>query len=396
VPFASGLSEHPVAALAVGEAVGQVLDVLDTSPDLVVVFVTAPHVGAIDDIAAAVRDLLRPEVLLGVTASSVVGGAREIEEQPAISLWAASIGPVVPLRLATVPTSGGWAVTGFPTDATTSPHSLLLLADPFSFPAEGLLSQLEVSAPDLTVIGGLASAARGPGGNRLVLDGRAVTADTTPGGETVFTDGAVGVLLPGPDRITTVVSQGCRPIGDPYVVTRGEGNVVHELGGRPAVERLEAIVNALDPAERDLVAHGLHVGRVIDEHHAEFGRGDFLIRNLAGLDRDRGAIAVGDNVEVGSTLQFQVRDAQSADEDLRALLAEHDGDGALLFTCNGRGTNLFDRPDHDAEVVSEAIDGRPTAGMFCAGELGPVGGRNFLHGFTASIALFHEPDEVGA
>jgi small ligand-binding sensory domain FIST len=184
------------------------------------------------------------------------------------------------------------------------------------------------------------------------------------------------------------VSQGCRPIGDPFVVTRAEQNIVYELGGQPAVDRLEAIVDALDPAERELVAHGLHVGRVIDESQVEFGPGDFLIRNLGGLDRETGAIAVGELVDVGATLQFQVRDALSADEDLRALLAGHDADGALVFTCNGRGTNLFDRPHHDAEVVSQVVDGGATAGMFCAGEIGPIGGHNFVHGFTASIALF--------
>lgn len=406
--FAAGLSEHPVAAHAVGEAVGQVLERLDGPPDLALLFVSTPHVGAIDDIAAAVRDLLQPEVLLGATASSVVGGAHEVEDGPAVSVWAAQLGPVVPVRLATASTADGWAVTGFPTDATSSPHALVLLADPFSFPADGLLDQLAASAPQLTVVGGLASAGRGPGGNRLVLDGRRHAADDPApvgesgvepllarlgaegGSDTVFRDGAVGVLLPGPDRLTTVVSQGCRPIGDPYVVTRGEGNLVHELGGQPALDRLEALVAGLGPDERELVVRGLHVGRVIDERHAEFGPGDFLIRNLTGIDRDRGAIAVGDQVEVGATMQFQVRDASSADQDLRALLAEHDGDGALLFTCNGRGSHLFGEPHHDAGLLSEVVGGGAVAGMSCAGELGPVGGRSFLHGFTASIALFHD------
>lgn len=389
--FAAGLSEHPLAAHAVGEAVGQVLEQLDGPVDLAALFVTAPHVGALDDIAGAVRDLLRPEVLVGGTASSVVGGPHEVEDRPAVSVWAASVGPVVPVRLATVPAAGGWAVTGLPTDATSEPHTLLLVADPFSFPADGLLAELAVAAPDLTVIGGLASAARGPGGNRLVLDATARSGGSAPA-STIFTDGAVGVLLPGGDRVTTVVSQGCRPIGEPYVVTRGEGNLVHELGGRPALERLEALLTGLDPDERDLAVQGLHVGRVIDEHRAEFERGDFLIRNLTGIDRETGAIAVGDQIEVGSTLQFQVRDAAAADEDLRALLADASGAGALLFTCNGRGAHLFGAPDHDARLVSEAVDGGAVAGMFCAGELGPVGGRNFLHGFTASIALFHDLD----
>jgi small ligand-binding sensory domain FIST len=376
VPFASGLSEHPVAAHAVGEALGQVLDALDGPADLALVFVTAPHVGAFEDIAGAVREVLDPGVLLGASASSIVGGAREVEERPALSLWVGRFGPVTPVRLATIAGDGGWTVTGFPTDATATPQTLLLLADPFSFPTDGLLAQLATSAPDLAVVGGLASAARGPGGNRLLLD------------DEIHTAGAVGVLLP-PDRVEgTVVSQGCRPIGDPFVVTRAEQNIVYELGGQPAVDRREAIVDALDPAERELVAHGLHVGRVIDESQVEFGPGDFLIRNLGGVDHETGAIAVGELVDVGATLQFQVRDALSADEDLRALLAGHDADGALVFTCNGRGTNLFDRPHHDAEVVSQVVDGGATAGLFCAGEIGPLGGPHSVHGFTAAIALF--------
>lgn len=386
MPFASGLSEHPMPAQAVGEAVGQVLDQMPDPPEVAVLFLTAPHLGAFEDIVAAVSELLHPNVLLGVTASSVVGGPREIEEQPAVSLWAASFGPVVPVRLVTTAAPGGWTITGLPTDATETPHSLVLLADPFTFPVDGLLDQLAVSAPHLTVIGGLASAARGPGGNRLALAGPGVPGQGHTD-QTVFTDGAVGLLVPGDDRLTTVVSQGCRPIGEPYVVTRGEGSHVYELGGRSAVERLEATVAALDPVER---RNGLHVGRVIDEHRVDFGRGDFIIRNLVGLERDAGAIVVGEQVDVGSTLQFQLRDALTADEDLRTLLGDQTGDGALVFTCNGRGTNLFDRPDHDAQIVHQAIDGRPTAGMFCAGEVGPVGGRNFLHGFTASVALFHD------
>ena len=230
------------------------------------------------------------------------------------------------------------------------------------------------------MIGGLASGANAPGGNRLVLDDQILSA------------GAVGAFL-GPDaRFTTVVSQGCRPVGDPFVITRAEGNIVYELAGRPALERLQDLVRGLTDDERQLLSTGVHLGRVIDESKTEFDRGDFLIRNVLGGDPQNGAIAVGDFVEVGSTAQFQVRDAASADEDLRQLIGGHSAEGALVFTCNGRGTRLFGRPDHDAEVVAEGFPGAAVAGMFCAGELGPVGKRNFLHGFTASVALFGAPE----
>nr|MDP9006656.1 FIST C-terminal domain-containing protein [Actinomycetota bacterium] len=178
---------------------------------------------------------------------------------------------------------------------------------------------------------------------------------------------------------------------DPMTVTRGEHQIVYELAGRPALERVQELVASLDPSDLALVEQGLHVGRVIDEHKLDYGRGDFLIRNVLGADREVQAVAVGDEVDVGDTLQFQVRDADSADEDLRQLMASERADGALLFTCNGRGSHLFGSADHDAGIISDALGGVPLAGMSCAGEIGPVGGRSFLHGFTASVALFRDP-----
>lgn len=378
MPFAAALSQHPLATQAVGEVTGQVLERLGHAPDLAVLFASASHVGAMEDIAGAVESLLAPGALIGATAACVVGGAREVEDQPALSLWAGRFGSATPLRLAATRQDDGVAITGFPPpdELPDDAVALLVLADPFSFPADVFLAGLhEQVGLDLPVVGGLASAARGPGGNRLVL------------GPDVVADGAVAVVLGGVG-VSTVVSQGCRPVGDPMTVTAAERHVIYELAGRPALDRVEELVASLGPADLALVQRGLHAGRVIDEHKVDYTRGDFLIRNVLGADRGARAVAVGDEVEVGDTLQFQVRDAQSADDDLRALMAGGQGDGALLFTCNGRGSNLFTTPDHDAGIVSEAIDGAPVAGMSCAGELGPVGGRSFLHGFTASVLLF--------
>jgi small ligand-binding sensory domain FIST len=384
VPFAAALSEHPSGAHAVGEVVGTVLESLGEGPDLAVVFVTEAHGGALEDIAGVVRSALRPGVLLGATAVSVLGGAREVEEHPGVSLWAARLPvPAVAVRLEAVTADDGLAVVGMP-EAAGEAGTLVLVPDPFSFPADSLLDRLADLAPGLKVVGGMASAARGPGGNRLVLDDR------------VFTDGAVGALLDRSVRVDTVVSQGCRPIGQPLTVTRAERNVVYELAGRPALERLRETIAALAPEDRELAATGIHLGRVIDERAVDFARGDFLIRAVLGADRGVGAIAVGDQVEVGSTVQFQVRDAASADEDLRALLAGRSADGALVFTCNGRGMGLFGVPDHDAGVVADHLSSAAAnAGMFCAGELGPVGGRSFVHGYTASVALFSDPPDRG-
>ncbi|MDP9020292.1 MAG: FIST C-terminal domain-containing protein [Actinomycetota bacterium] len=380
MPFAAALSQHPLATHAVGEVTGQVLEEVGEAPELAVLFVSAVHTGAMEDIAAAVRSILVPDVLVGCTAASVVGGAHEVEDRPAISLWAGRMTSVAPLRLTAEHVGDQVAVTGFPTPELlpADGRALLVLADPFSFPVDAFLSGLrEQVGVDLPVVGGLASAARGPGGNRLVL-----------GGE-VLSDGAVGVVLGGVE-VSTVVSQGCRPVGDPMIVTRGERQVIYELAGRPALDRVQELIQSLGPDDLHLAQQGLHVGRVIDERKVDYGRGDFLIRNVLGADREAKAVAVGDEIDVGDTVQFQVRDADTADEDLRDLMATSAADAALLFTCNGRGSHLFGVADHDAAIVSSAIANGPVAGMSCAGEIGPVGGRSFLHGFTASVVLFRD------
>jgi small ligand-binding sensory domain FIST len=379
MPFSAAISRHPAAADAVGEIVGSVLENIGPAPDLAVLFGTESHVESFEAIADGVRTLLEPGVLIGATASSVIGGDREIESQPALSLWAARLDPVTPVRLDAVQTSDGWFIAGLPDEVDGGDRVLLLLPDPFSFPADVFLAELARRPAAPLVLGGLASAARAPGGNRLVLD------------DVVHDDGAVGVLLAREQIVTPVVSQGCRPIGEPYVVTRAERNIILELGGRPALDRLRDIVTALDVEDQVLVQHGLQIGCVVDESKEVFDRGDFLIRNVLGADQEAGAVAVGEMVDVGATVQFQVRDASSADRDLRDLIAGQQADGALLFTCNGRGLHLFGEPDHDASIVDAAVTGGATAGMFCAGELGPVGGRSFLHGFTASVALFRDP-----
>jgi small ligand-binding sensory domain FIST len=380
VPYAAALSEHPVPSHAAGEVIGAVVEQLGEAPDLAVLFATASHTGAIEDVVGAVRSVLQPRVLVGSTAASVVGRDREVEEQPALSLWAARFPPgadeVVPVRLEVVPRDGGWAVWGLP-PVGDEPRALVLLPDPFSFPAPQFLDGLHERSPGLLVIGGLASAGRSAGGNRLVLDGA------------VHNSGAVGALLPPGLDAVAIVSQGCRPIGDPMVVTRGEGNIIQELASERALPRLLRLIEQLTPGERALAAGGLHVGRVVDEAKEHHERGDFLVRNVLGADREAEAIAVGDEVAVGTTIQFHVRDAATADEDLRTLLAGRRADGALVFTCNGRGRHLFGTAHHDAGLV-DAVTGGATAGMFCAGELGPIGGQTFLHGFTASVLLLSD------
>jgi small ligand-binding sensory domain FIST len=384
--FASALSEHPDPAEATGEVIGAVLEQLGTEPDVAAVFASSQHRDTFGDMAAAIGRMLRPGVLVGTTAVAVLGGSREVEDAPAIGLWAGRLAARPrPVRLDATRTASGIALQGLSASTFEPGDALLLLADPFSLPVDAIIDALaDLEIPDASgtlsvpVVGGMASAANTPGGNRLVLD------------DEMMSSGGVGVVLPGGVATRTVVSQGCRPIGDPMIVTRAEGNLVMEIAGRPALDRLDDLVRAADAEERSLLASGLQIGIAIDEHRATFERGDFLIRGVVGADRLQRALAVGDRVEVGTTVQFQVRDAVAADEDLRAMLADATGDAALVFTCNGRGQRLFGEPDHDARVVHDTLGSPALAGMFCAGEFGPIGGRSFVHGFTASVLVFSD------
>lgn len=373
--YGAAVSRHPDAAAAVAEAAGSVLDAVGPGADVVFVFVSGPHAEAMRDIAGAVDAILRPAAVIGSTAVGVIGGPSEVEDSAAVSIWAGHVGSAEAVRLEMVHTPDGAAVVGMPDEAAVGRRTLVLLADPRTFPTEAFVRVSNEQYPGLTVVGGMAST----GADRLAI------------GPEVHRDGAVGILLPDGLEPLPVVAQGCRPVGDPYIVTAAEGNLVTGLASRPALERLRCLVDEASADDRDLLARGLHVGLVVDETAAEFDRGDFLIRGVLGTDDGQRGLRIGDHAPVGTTLQFHVRDAASADADLIERLAsvDADADAALVFTCNGRGTRLFGRPDHDAELVHHAVDGGPVAGMFCAGEIGPVRGQNHVHGLTASALLFH-------
>jgi len=375
--FAAAASEHPSANDAVAEVVGEILQSIGPAADLVVIFATGEHAEALPDVVRTVRTLLNPRVLVGATAVSVVGGAREIEGRAGLTLWAARFGTdIEPIRLEAFRSPQGELLVAGGGVIGRNEGTLLLLADPFTFPATEVLDHLGETAPGVTIIGGFASAGQMAGQNVLILD------------DERFRDGAVGVWLPPSVRVSPVVSQGCRPIGQPLTVTRGEGNVINELAGASALTRLMSQLEALGEEEKELVQAGLHVGIVVDEHQMDFGAGDFLVRGVIGADRDAGSVVIGDQIQIGTTVQFHVRDARTADEDLRLLLDGRPAAGVLLFTCNGRGLHLFGEPHHDATVVADSCGTDAIAGMFCAGEFGPIGGQTFVHGFTASMALF--------
>jgi len=373
----------PDARQAAVEAAAHARDELaGEAPSLAVLLGSRSHSDKAVDVLNAVQEMLEPPALIGCIAQTIVAGRREIEDEPAVAVWLASGLAAETFQLDFVRTGSGGLLTGYRFDRTT--HDMhLLLPDPYTFPSSLLIEHLNTDLPGTTVVGGVVSGGRGPGDTRLFRD------------QDVLTSGLVGVRLPGVHGVP-IVSQGCRPIGDPYIVTGADGAAITELGGRPPLQRLREIVAGLPPDEQELVSNGLQIGIVVDEHLAAPGQGDFLIRGLLGADQSTGAIEIGDVVEVGATVQFQVRDAAGADKDLR-LTVERAGAalagrpvGALLFTCNGRGRRMFEVADHDASTIEELLGGIPLAGFFAAGEIGPIAGRNALHAFTASMALFIE------
>jgi small ligand-binding sensory domain FIST len=387
VRAAVGASESFDTVEAAAEAADRARAALGPTCDLALVFASGHHLGMAKWLLSEVHERLEPRALVGCGAGGTVAGGSELEETPGVVVWAASMrgAELETMHVTAARDAGGFRLLGLPESLAAggeaaADESVIALCDPFSFPAEELLAALQSSRPRMPVLGGLASASFA-GGAVLLRDGE------------LHTDGAVGVRLRGVQMLPCV-SQGAGPVGPEMTITRADENVIAELAGKPAMERLGEVIASLPEREGELASSGVLIGLVIDENRPEYERGDFLVRPIIGADRESGAIAIGERVRIGQTVRLQVRDAASADEDLRQALRDQaqalgsgGAAGALLFTCNGRGSHMFDIPDHDASALEEAL-GAPTAGFFCAGEIGPVGGRNFLHGFTATMAVF--------
>jgi len=354
------------------------------SPDLACVFVCGSDPEQVEAALQRAASVLRARTVIGCSASGVIGAAQGVESASAVSVWAAVL-PGVRVRvfhLEVIRTPGGMAILGLP-EGEDADEVAVVLADPYSFPTDGFVEQAN-EALALPLVGGMATGNRGPGSPRLLIDNRVVDR------------GAVGVVLGGPVGAQAMVSQGCRPVGPAMTVTAAEGNLLLELAGISAIEKLEEVISSLSSSDQALASAGLQVGVAMDEYAEEHERGDFLVRGILGLDKARGAIAIGDIVPVGRTVRFQVRDAASADDDLRAMLVHLRREftaveGALLFSCNGRGSNLFTSADHDVLAMRQGLSTSGVAGFFAAGEIGPVGDRNHLHGFSASVLVFGSP-----
>ncbi|MFL5292269.1 MAG: FIST N-terminal domain-containing protein [Myxococcales bacterium] len=385
--WASALSQKARLEDAMVEAATSIRAALgEVSPDLVAAFVSAHHRPAYVRLSELIRRELPGSFVLGCTAFGVIGAGREVEGEPALSLTAASLPGVElqPFRVEKLPRAGVTAEElrkEFGIRAAR-PH-LLLLADPLTVDAANLVSLLDVAYPGMIKIGGLASGGSSPGENRLFL------------GEEALWGGAVGVALSGNLAVDTIVAQGCRPIGHPMIVTRCEGNIVHELDGKPPLAVLRELFETLPERDRELFQHSLFAGVEMRQDQVEYREGELLVRNLVGADSDTGSLAIGAEIQPMQVVQFLLRDARTAEEDLARLLdrSKQRGAsprGALLFSCVGRGAHLFGKPDHDSDLFKEKVGPVPLGGFFCNGEIGPVGGSTFLHGYTSAFALFRE------
>ncbi len=375
-----------------------VLESLDGKrPDLALAFISSHHAPSYQAVSEVFAERLNARVFVACSASGVIGAGREVERRPGIALSAALL-PGVKLTPFMVkqdelpgpdePPDAWEELIGVPPSEC---HAILLLPDPFTLQADQLIAGLDYAYPKAVKIGGLVSGGTGSGTNALFLNGQ------------MKRGGVVGVGFSGNLAVETVVAQGCRPVGKPMVISQCEGNIIRRLDDSTPLEVIKGLFDTAEPRDRRLIRRSLQIGIVMNPLSDQFSAGDFLVRNVIGADEADGAIAVGELVRDGQVVQFHVRDAEAADEDLRAMLdkcvaelGDKEPAGALLFQCLGRGQLLFGSPDHDTDMFREKVSPVSIAGFFCNGEIGPVGGSTFLHGFTSSFALFRSRYEVGA
>jgi small ligand-binding sensory domain FIST len=387
VRWASTISREAAFERAVREAATTALETLGMQPDLAVVFASSSYGDELLGLSELLPAPLRECTLVGCAAAGVIGGGEECEAAPAISLTVASL-PRVTLAARHVedeslPSShariSAWQTALGAAPAESGPH-FLILSDPFSFGIESFLQALDRHYPAGTKFGGLASGGRRAGDNALYLNGG------------VHTGGAVCLAMSGDLDVSAIVAQGCRPVGQPLFVTRAHGNLLLELDGRRPTDMLRSLYEAADERDRELLPHAIFLGLVMRPGESSYGPGDYLVRNLLGIDDESGALWVSAELEPNQVVQFHVRDAVTSAEDLEQALAPLDRRpapaGALLFSCLGRGEHLYGRPDHDTDAFRRHAGAAPLGGFFCNGEIGPVRGRTYVHGYTSAFALF--------
>ena len=395
--WSSAISDAASFTEAVHEASEQILAKLDgANPDLAVIFISSHHRPSYFTAPEVIAEALGAKVLIGCSAAGVIGGGQEVERRPGIAISAAVL-PGVELSAfhlnqdelpsPDAPPQAWHELLGLlPVECP----AIMLLPDPFTLRTDHLLAGLDFAYPSTVKIGGLASGGGQPGANYLFINEKSVRS------------GAVGIAFSGDLTVETIVAQGCRPIGEPLVVTESEINVISRLGHQTPLDVLRELFEASETREKRLIRRSLRIGIIMDRLAQDSGDGEFLIRNVIGADEEDGTLAVGELVQEGQVVQFFVRDAQAADEDLRMMLEEYIDnlneeaipESALLFSCLGRGQYLYGSPDHDTNMFTEMVADIPIAGFFSNGEIGPIGDQTFLHGYSASFAMFRKKTKI--
>ena len=388
--WASALSENPVLEDAIAECAVAIKNSIEGEPlDLAIAFISPHYEDSYDRVADLMAASLGAKHVFGCSGGGVIGNGLEIEQRAGVSITAAVL-PNVDIKPFHLQSDGMPDMDAGPDKwedmigvrADKDPH-FVMLADPSSFPVQDLLMGMDYAYPKATKIGGLASGASRQGGNALFLDGE------------VLRSGAIGLALDGNITVDTVVAQGCRPIGKPMRISKSDRNMLLELDGQPPMEVLRNMLQTLPDRDQELLRHSLFLGVVSDELIENPVQGDFLVRNVVGMDQSTGALSIGEMLKEGQLVQFHLRDAETSKDDLQAALTryadehrENDIPGALLFSCLGRGQYLYGRPNHDTDIFREKLGDVPLGGFFCNGEIGPVSGTTFLHGYTSSFGLF--------
>jgi small ligand-binding sensory domain FIST len=386
VKWASALSHRVDARQALAEACDGVLEALGGTPDLALLFVSDHYADALEALPGWTHSLLSPRHLLGCSSSGVIGAGKEVERSESIGIVAARLPGVSlsPFHLSSAPPSlepDLWSeLTGLATDEV---RGFILIGDPASMETEDVLKRFDAAYPKAPKVGGLVSGVESEGQAALFL------------GERRIDRGLVGLALGGPIELQTVVAQGCRPIGDPMIITRCKDSVIYELNVGKPVEALQKLYERLEPRDQELCRHSLFVGIEMSARSHSYGHGDFVIRGLAGLEPNGGAMAVHGNFDNYQVVQFHLRDARASAHDLEERLvrlsrsgAARDAGGALLFSCLGRGQGLYGVANHDSDLLCKHLGALPLGGFFANGEIGPVGGQTFLHGYTSVFGIF--------
>jgi small ligand-binding sensory domain FIST len=356
----AALSLHPIAALATGEVLGELLEAVGYAPSLVVLFVSRNHRESLQEIVNATHAILAPQCLIGSLSSDVLASAYETDDESALVGWALAVGDV---------TVYGPSAQDFPSSST---NPLLILGASLD-DIERLISRRDPTSGPL--IGGIPSAS-GRFGTQLII------------GKNVIDSGIVGVSFEDCD-LTPIVSSGSVPIGDPFTVTKSERNVIYDLAFQPALERLNEALRSLPEDERLRARQGLHLGRIVGTDSPPHPA---LVQEVLGADRANGALSIDGQIQIGDTVQFHLRDQLSAHSDLNRQLEHGLGSpvaGALVFSSRYRGRKLFGDGDHDASTVS-LFTGAATAGLFCSHEIGPIGKRSYVHKRYVVAALVRD------